>query len=358
MKIARKRLVLIAGPAAALMLGYTASNSFGESPAGIEVNVASSIDRDVAGTSADNRAASFAARAVAKSGLADDTGRLFDYLKTEQAGTTWKATFENGGCLDDSCDLGSQEPLRVVVEEMAFDTFRISDVKGPVSEDERAELLVYQETNRRAVGWTFPAAEVDEASGRISGSPVWEGSINAAGVGSKCSPVVRDSSGTELWRGDPFDLGPPGDEEERAGENVVFPVLSEDLQQENPSVECEAWTGGGWQLEGPAEAHRQNGANDPHGRATIAVAAGALWDGESFMQAFTECTATLRDESGSVVGTGTERFTSPPPQPESERPVVSARAVVILAQTEHPDGVRRADVQCHPITADEFEGGR
>lgn len=357
MRFQRRQLVSIVGPVAALMLGYMASHSFGGHPPTIEVDIDSSINAGPVKASPDDRAASFAARAVADAGLTDDAGRLFDYLKTLPTDDSWTSTFENGGCVDASCDVGAQEPLRVTVEQVTVDRFRISDVEGPVLEEDRAKLLLYQERNGDPPsGWTFPAVEVDDTMGRISGSPVWEGTINAAGVGSKCSPVIRNETGAELWRGDPFDLGPPGDEEERAGENVLFPVLPQDLQRETPAVECTSWTGSGWQLEEPAVAHRQDEGTAPGRGANVAVTARARWAGDSFMQAFTECVALLRDRDGNVVSTATETLTSPPPQPDSERPVVATRGVEIFARTADPGAVRRVDMECRPITADEFQG--
>lgn len=348
--------IAVIAPIAALVLGYTTSASFGRDSGELAVRI---FEQRVSlpAASPEDEAASFAARAAASVGLVDSHGRFAEYQETRPVSqAAWEAGFATASCLGEPCEMGTR--LKFTIEEIA-DHFRVVAVEGPASEEDRAQLLAYQEASQPPIGWSFPSVEFND-SGRITGSPVWEGSINPVGIGSKCTPRVINDVGVELWRGTPFDLAPPGAEEERAGEGVAFSALTAELQTETPDVECEQWRGTGWRADGPAQARRHDDDAPGPMHSAIAATARLQWpNGDPpFAHAITECTVVVRDEAGRELGKRSETF----PGPASERgaprrPAFAALEMAVLVPVPEPAAARAADVKCHLITPDDFETG-
>ncbi len=338
----------------ALLIGYLISTSLGSESNSLVTSVVFT-DYTTRSTSDANRAAAVGGRAAAVAGLTDRDGPFFDYVRVaEVTNSSWDALFDNLACVQTSCSMDARLRLRI---EQAADVFKITEVEGPVDEEQRTILLAYTEQDPQTQpGWRFPAAKIDGTSGRIEGSPVWDGPPEALGTGSKCAPRISSASGQELWRGEPLDLGPPPKEADRAGDYVSFSAVPAEFRSGSPSVSCETWRGRGWVPGAPPQA-REHQRERPDGtEAGYIVSAQLTWEGPAFVQSFTQCTIRLRDSAGGVVASTTETFVSPPPQPGSERAAFTSHSFARFAAA--PSGsATEAEVECEPINAQDFERG-
>lgn len=312
-----------------------------------------SVEAEGVATTVADRAAAFAARALASAGLLDPSATLYGLDSSRQLGDReWAFTFRRSECLatdvTESCyDTGQ---TAVVTVAATGESFTIRRVEG-LQPNDAGRVAGYRESRSdQQPGWTFPQVVVHDRPGasHFEGAALWEGPIGAVGLGSKCRPGIRDdSTGEILWVAErSIELAPPQSPEDRLGMILTLGAVPADAPSGTAFVECDGWSGGGWRAEHSARATLRPVPDKTGYEVTVDLS----WVGDPFAQAFSECVFTVRQADRLVLGSSTR--TIPPVR-------LGDRVLEITEFVPVKDAARAtyASVICRPITSQDFEMG-
>ena len=283
-----------------------------------------------------------AVRRLAAVGLLDPEGTLYDYRYAVEEADSWTIGFDAVVCtateMVSSCGDDPRGDAHLVVEKTG-DDFVITEAEGPMTEEQRAQLVGFRD---RPPGgdprWEFPSAAVAGPSEEaVVGVPLWIGRIPAVGVGSTCTPRVVGPQGETVWTGDAIDLVGPFEEHARAGQLQLQRPVPEGLENMQAEFSCETFAVPGWRVTGPATIAKGEGGT------RIPVEVPVRWTGKPVSGIYSRCVATVEDAEGRPVGTG--ESTLPAPNRSAGPGAGPDRVIEILArvdpnaQSEHVEAV-------------------
>lgn len=196
-------------------------------------------------STAEDRVATFAARAVAQAGLIDPGGRYYDYVAVFGRSPEWQVDFDVFACFRtvqlETCNREGAGAL--TVGEVAG-RLKVLEARGPMTSEQRASLLAYSEpAGEEELGVEFLVVQVREplpgARGgikEIRAAYVWTGPLTPTAEVS-CVLEVFDANGEVTHTQDvgPV-LGPPS-EAQRSG-SIYGAAIPGDVEADSATITC------------------------------------------------------------------------------------------------------------------------
>ncbi len=306
----------------------------------------------------DHRAATFALRAIAQAGLMDPLGSFYGYEGIERQEDEWVVWFASSECVrtetTETChaaagedELGNPQPdTRLSVGVGDDGNLRVVSVErssGPVPEDNRERLLAYSEwpdpVDPHPEFAPIPVTKGDPAADGDSliyrAASYWAGPIPEQRTTFGCFARAFDEGDQVVYESHAFTFESPEGDSRRNG-GVLHSGFPADTGAQRVEMVCDRFRGPGWSLASEPE------VRFPPDAGSVRVIGDLVWEDRGIIGIQLQCTTSVLDANGQVLGEVTQPRSGPWPLGVGEEPPFRDRLDVIVdvAQGSDPSDVR------------------
>ncbi len=306
----------------------------------------------------DHRAATFALRAIAQAGLMDPLGSFYVFEGTERQQDEWVVWFASSECVRtetmETCraaagedELGNPRPdTRLSVGVTDDGEMRVVSVErssGPVPEGNRERLLAYSEWPAPVephpefapipVTKGDPDADGDSLLYRVAS--YWAGPIPDERVTFGCFARAFDQRDQVVYESHAFTFESPEGDSRRNG-GVLHSGFPADTGAQRVDMVCDRFTGPGWTLASEPE------VRFPPDAGSVRVIGDLVWQDRAIIGIQLQCTTSVLDANGQVLGEVTQPRSGPWPLGVGEEPPFRDGLDVIV---DVPQGSAPSDVR-------------